>query len=68
MAKKIDTENDQEGTNLMMEPLEVLACLVPKNEQSHPDIIEGKKDELKKFEEFQAYEWVKDDGQHRIGL
>ena len=58
--------NEIEGIEILKYPIEVLACLVPKPLHGIPDIIQGKEDELKKFEEFNAFERVEDEGQPRI--
>ena len=46
--------------------IDTYAIAVPSKEYSHPDIQAAMREELEKFEMFDAYEIVDDEGQERI--
>ena len=48
------------------QPIEVLATLVPSSQFNDPEVKQAMEEELEKWNHFQAYEVVEDEGQDRI--
>ena len=48
------------------EQIEVLATMVPSAEYAHPEVKAAMEDELAKWERFEAYEVIDDNGQDTI--
>ena len=48
------------------EPIEVLATMVPSSQFKDPEVQQAMEEELEKWNQFEAYEVVEDNGQNRI--